>query len=152
MTKNHGGFLYAESIILLLLLAIIAIPTLKSMRQLINTSRELIVYDDLLAASHYVADYVSRWAESPHKSSSIDSYSDGDELEQVGDARINQLSFAETPNHFSDRFCTSITTWERSTRSDSAVILVKVWSDSNGDRLLDNNELFLSFSSIVTEK
>ena len=117
-----------------------------------RTSREITIYEQIITAADYVGSYIFRWADSKDKSTSIESYSEGDEIETVSDARVNQLSFDDTPSYISDKLCVSMTLWDTAARSDAARVLAKVWYDEDNDQQLDSGEVTLSFSTIITEK
>lgn len=150
--KYQKGHFYMESIIAVCIIAIIGIPLIKNIKLCIETSRELILYDQISTAAEYVGSYIFSWADNKNKPYSIESYSEGAYLNDMYDTRINQLQFTESPSNISDKLCTTIQLWDTTARNDAAQVLAEVWYDQDLDRIKDSSEVSLSFSTIITEK
>ena len=153
MTKKYQkGHFYMESMIAVCIVALIGIPLIKNIKHCILTSQELIYYDQISSAAEYVGSYIFSWADNKDKPYSIESYSEGAYLNDMYDTRINQLQFAESPSHISDKLCVTIQLWDTTTRNDAAQVLAEVWYDKDLDRVKDSTEVSLSFSTIISEK
>jgi hypothetical protein len=157
MKKNTGSYL-VEAMIAISMVGLLSISFLPLFPKLLLTIDKVQTYTRLYSIGEYVGDYVHRWADfSPlSKAIPLSSYKDGDDLELSGETRVNRLLWAQFPetktDYLTDHYKTTITFWETSPRVFSTVAAIKVWYDSDLDNILDDDELFLDFSTIITEK
>lgn len=161
--QNSRGMSYIETMIALAIVAMITTSLMPHFPKLLSATKYLERQAKLVTITDYIGEYLFRWINfSPYnKHKFITEFADGDELEIVGETRVNHLAWAEPltlgDEAITDHYKTSITFWETATnptcnRDLGAVVKVVVWYDTNLDNLRSADESYFSFSTIVTEK
>ena len=83
-------------------------------------------------------------------------YKDGDHIEITGEKRVNKLLWAQSPElknqYLWDEYKVSVIFKDIELRKNSSGITVTVWYDQDLDGGLDNNELNIQYSTIISEK
>ena len=156
--KINRGSYFVEIMVALLMVGLIATSFLPLLSKLLNRTQVLKQYSHLESIAEYCGSYIFRWANFSNTAKVVpfNYYEDNAELEVSGEKRVNKLLWA-TPPHLSDTYLTdhykvSITFKDTTNRSNSAGIVVVVWYDENLNTILDNNEMKISFSTIITHK
>ncbi len=154
------GFMFIEAIISIALLGIIGSVFLPLLPQITRTAKNTAIRQQLMAQSHYVLQYIYRWADfsAADRPVPFEFYRDGDELELlVGEHRINQMIFGDvltkTGEALPDEFKAKLVFEDTASRNRSAVIKATIWYDTNLNDIPDApTENVITICTVVTEK
>ncbi|RAP29289.1 hypothetical protein DID78_03950 [Candidatus Marinamargulisbacteria bacterium SCGC AG-343-D04] len=152
------GSFYVEIMISLMMVGVIATSFLPLLPELLKKTRHMNRVARLESITQYCGSYLFRWVNYSRKSKLIpfSFFKENDELELTGEHRVNRLLWALPPefkeDYLSDHYKVSIAFKDTVNRSISAGIHTVVWYDENLNNVLDNNELNISFSTVITEK
>ena len=156
--KCLKGSFYVEIMVAMMMVGVIATAFLPLLPTLLERTRTMTIYSRLASLSDYIGSYIFRRVNYDRSSKVIplSFYADGDHLEISGEQRINRLLWASSPyladEYITDEYKVSILFQDTQSRSISTGVVVTVWYDSNLDSVLNNDELYLRYSTIITEK
>lgn len=153
------GSLLVESMMAVSVMAIVSITMMPMVAQISRTADSADIYSKLVVAADYAGQYMESWAQIPPNQKPLPlSYymeSEGKEFDITGDKRINSMPWTQAlvsqGEFLKDEYKVSITFWETSTRSQSAVVKVLVWYDEDLDGILDTSERKVSFTTVLSE-
>ena len=154
---KQGSF-YVEVMVALSMVGIIATSFMPLLPQLLQQTQQMTRYSRLESISEYCGSYLFRWVDLSRSSKLVPFafFRDDDELEITGEHRVNHLLWAVPPQltttYLTDHYKVSLVFKDTIARTNSAGIILTTWYDNDLNDVLDEGELSMSFSTIISEK